>query len=232
MHLATQDRSHTSLWPLPLSIALLFLGAVHLAWWLSMQHGYIPACVPYWDGCVSISRAARHGVGNAVFRLAVIPCALLHALNWWLAAGWLKRWDQKGDASATAMLVLGTLSAFALAVYASFLGTEGDIYRFLRRYGVVVYFGFGFLAQLTFLLMAKRRGKLPKGIGAAMLSVCAAMLALGLSNVAAGAILSDAGLRDRWENALEWQLGLLLVAWFVLQSVLWKRARFAVALVR
>jgi hypothetical protein len=33
-------------------------------------------------------------------------------------------------------------------------------------------------------------------------------------------------------NALEWQLGLLLVAWFVLQSLLWKRARLGMALVR
>ena len=40
------------------------------------------------------------------------------------------------------MLALGAMSAMALAVYATFLGTEGEAYRFLRRYGVVVYFGF------------------------------------------------------------------------------------------
>lgn len=222
----------TPLWPLPLAIALLFLGAVHLAWWLSTRDGLIPACVPYWEGCVSISRAARHGVGNAVFRLAVLPCALLHALDWWLARGWLRRAENGPHAAADAMFALGALSAFALAVYATFLGTEGETYRFLRRYGVVVYFGFGFLAQLMFLRLARREGRLPKGIGAAMLVLCAAMLALGLCNVIAGATLEDAALRDRWENALEWQLGLLLVGWFLLQAVLWKRARFAMMLVR
>ncbi|WP_368563674.1 hypothetical protein [Pseudoxanthomonas sp. UTMC 1351] len=222
----------TPLWPLPLSIALLFLGAVHLAWWLSMQQGHIPACVPYWDGCTSISRAARHGLGNSLFRLAVLPCALLHGLNWWLARAWLRRPERARDVVADAMLVLGALSALALAIYTTFLGTEGEIYRFLRRYGVVVYFGFGFLAQLLFLRLARREGKLMAGIGSAMLAICVAMLALGLGNVIASLVLTDAVLKDHLENALEWQLGLLLVAWFVLQAVLWKRARFAMVIAR
>jgi hypothetical protein len=222
----------TPLWPLPLSIALLFLAAVHLAWWLSVQHGHIPACVPYWDGCTSISRAARHGLGNSLFRLAVLPCALLHALDWWLARAWLRRPVRSQDVAADAMLILGVLSALALAVYTTFLGTEGDVYRFLRRYGIVVYFGFGFLAQLLFLRLAKRENKLVAGLGGAMSGVCLAMLALGLGNVIAGLVLVDDVLKDHLENALEWQLGLLLVGWFVLQAVLWKRARFAMAVGR
>ncbi len=226
------DRSATPLWPLPLSIALLFLGAVHLAWWLSLQAGYIPACMPYWDGCVSISRAARHGLGNHLFRLAILPCALLHLLNWWVARAWLSEPGHERDAGTATMLVLGALSALALAVYATFLGTEGETYRFLRRYGVTVYFGCGYLAQLLFLRLAKRRERLTPGIGSAMLAVCAAMLALGLANVVAGATLADPALRDRWENALEWQLGLLLVAWFVLLAILWRRERFAMLLLR
>ena len=226
------ERSATPLWPLPLSIALLLLGAVHLAWWLSMQAGHIPACMPYWDGCVSISRAARHGLGNHVFRLAVLPCALLHLLNWWLARAWLRVPGPGKDVGGGLLLMLGALSALALAVYATFLGIEGEIYRFLRRYGVVVYFGFGYLAQLLFLHLASRRGKLPPGIGRTMLGVCMAMLGLGLGNVIAGAVLADPLLRDRWENALEWQLGLLMVVWFALLAWLWKRDGFAMLLLR
>lgn len=227
----SDSHQSTPLWPLPLSIALLFLGAVHLAWWLSVQTGHIPACMPYWDGCTSISRAARHGLGNSLFRLAVLPCALLHALNWWLARAWLRRPALAQDLLADTMLALGAFSALALAVYATFLGTEGEAYRFLRRYGVVVYFGFGFLAQLLFLRLAKRQEKLMVGLGAVMLGICAAMLALGVGNVIAGLVVTDAVSKDHWENALEWQLGLLLVAWFVLQAVLWKRARFGMVLV-
>ena len=225
-------RSATPLWPLPLSIGLLFLGAVHLAWWLSVQAGYIPACIPYWEGCVSISRAARHGVGNHLFRLAVLPCATLHLFNWWLSRAWLRAGSGGRDRAGAVLLGLGASSALALAVYATFLGTEGETYRFLRRYGVVVYFGCGYLAQLVFMRLATQRGKLTPGIGRAMLAVCVAMLGLGVGNILAGLAVADPLLRDRWENAFEWQLGLLLVAWFMLQALLWKRAGFAMVLPR
>lgn len=225
-----RDLPPTPLWPLPLSIALLFLGAVHLAWWLSIKADYIPACVPYWDGCVSISRAARHGLGNHLFRLAVLPCATLHLLTWWLACAWLREPGGGTGRAGAALLMLGTASALALAVYAAFLGTDGETYRFLRRYGVVVYFGCGYLAQLLFMRLAKRRGKLAPGVAGAMLAVCVAMLGLGLASVVTGLALTDPALKDRWENAFEWQLGLLLVGWFVLLAILWKRDGFAMAL--
>src|SRR5690606_26929280 len=131
------------LWPLPLAVALLFAVAAHVALWLSIRDGWIEGCVPYLEGCTSISRAARHGLGNHVFRLMVLPCAALVGLHWWLAARWLGR----GGAVAW----LGAVAALALAVYATFLGTDGEAYRFMRRYGVVCFFGFGYLAQLGFL---------------------------------------------------------------------------------
>ena len=65
------------LWPLPLAIAALFTVAAHVALWLSIRDGYVEACVPVLEGCASISRAARHGLGNHVFRLMVLPCAML-----------------------------------------------------------------------------------------------------------------------------------------------------------
>ena len=76
------DDARLPLWPLPLLIAVLFLVAAHAAYLLSIQAGHVPACMPYMEGCVSISRAARHGLGNHLFRMLVIPCAVLHALVW------------------------------------------------------------------------------------------------------------------------------------------------------
>lgn len=222
-----------ALWPLPLFIALVFLGAVHLAWWLSLQAGYIPACNPYWEGCTSVSRAARHGLGNHLFRLAVLPCALLHALNWWLATVWLREGEvPMRRTEPNLLLMLGLLSALALALYATFLGTEGETYRFLRRYGVVLYFGCGFLAQLLFMRLAMRGGRLQGGLARGMQGICVAMLALGVMNVAASAFVADADLRDRIENVLEWQLGLLLVGWFILQALCWRRDGYALVLLR
>lgn len=216
------DDARLPLWPLPLLIALLFLVAAHAAYLLSIQAGHVPACVPYLEGCVSISRAARHGLGNHLFRLLVIPCAVLHALVWLLAHRWLRggRW----------MVVLGVVSAIALAVYATFLGTEGEAYRFLRRYGVVVYFGFGYLAQLALMRRATRMGALPAGVIATQAWIAAAMLGLGLANVVAGLAVADPAARDRWENVFEWWLGLLMVGWYAVLACGWKRHGLALEL--
>ncbi len=216
------DDPRMPLWPLPLLIALLFLVAAHAAYLLSIQAGHVPACVPYLEGCVSISRAARHGDGNHLFRLLVIPCAVLHALVWWLARHWLR--------GGRLMLVLGVMSAIALAVYATFLGTEGEAYRFLRRYGVVVYFGFGYLAQLALMRRASRSDALPTRVIAWMSWIAAAMLGLGIANVVAGLAVSDPVAKDRWENIFEWWLGLLMVGWYGVLAWGWRRRSIAVVL--
>lgn len=178
--------------------------------------------MPYIDGCVSISRAARHGWGNHLFQLLVIPCAVLHALAWWLARHWLR--------GGRAMVVLGVMSALALAVYATFLGTEGEAYRFLRRYGVVVYFGFGYLAQLALMRRAAATKALPAGIVVAMSWISIAMLGLGVANVVAGVVVDDPSAKDRWENIFEWWLGLLMVGWHAVLAYGWKRQGLALEL--
>ena len=228
--MAMRERGFTPLWPLPLTAALLLLAATHLALWLSIQAGHVPACVPYWEGCTSISRAARHGLGNHLFRLLVIPCAVLHGATWWLAGRWLRNDD--GNAATYWMLALGLFSASALAIYATFLGTDGEVYGFLRRYGVTVYFGFGFLAQLLLMRRARVLRRMPPVLLTGMALVCVAMLGLGVGNVIAGALVVEDSLRDRIENALEWQLGLLLVGWHLLLARGWWREQFGLRLYR
>ena len=205
------------LWPLPVAIAVLFTAAAHLGLWLSIRDGYVQACIPVLEGCTSISRAGRHGLANHVFRLLVLPCALLVGVHWWLVARWLGRgWRD--------VAWLGGVAAIALAVYATFLGSEGEAYRFLRRYGVVCFFGFGYLAQLRFLRGAGE-DVATRGIVRAMIVVSAMMLLLGVGSVAATAMVDDAWLKDRIENALEWQLGWLLAAWYLLHAAWWRRQR-------
>jgi len=215
-------RNAMPLWPLPLAIAAMMVAAAHLAWWLSVRDGHVPFCVPYVEGCTSISRVARHGFGFHVFKLLMLPCALLVGLHWWTAARWLR-------AGGGAVMALGVIGAVALAVYTTFLGSEGETYRFLRRYGVVVFFGCSYLAQVLFLRATRNAGRAGTGgIAGAMVAVCAAMLLLGVGNTIMKASVADAGLADRIENTLEWHLGILLVAWFALQALLWRRSRYGI----
>lgn len=222
------SRAPVPLWPLPLAIATTLVVATHLAWWVSMQAGYVPHCIPYLEGCTSISRAARHGLGNHLFRLMVLPCALAVFIHWWLAGRWL---GMRGGNGAM-MLLLGAIGALALAVYSTFLGTEGEAYRFLRRYGVVVYFGCSYLAQLLFLRRARLTGPMDPLAGISMLAICVAMLVLGLVHVVVAAMIGGSGLQDRLENVFEWHLGVLLVCWFLAHAWLWWREGYALATIR
>ncbi|GGK04712.1 hypothetical protein [Luteimonas terricola] len=227
--LADPQRATFPVWPLPLAIAALLVVAVHLAWGLSVRDGHVPACIPYLEGCTSISRAARHGLGNHVFRLMVLPCTALLALHWWSSARWLAlRGALRGGGW---LLALGVAAAVALAVYATFLGTEGAAYRFMRRYGVIAYFGASYLAQLLFLRMGRAVDAPGGRLQTAMVAICGLMLALGVGNVAASALVADPLLKDRIENVLEWQLGVFLVAWYLLQAWLWHRSGYRLGLV-
>jgi hypothetical protein len=71
---------------------LLPMVAAHAAYLLNVHEGAGLAaefvCMPYLDGCVSISRAARSGSGLTLFRALMLPSALLLFLVE-LRADWL-----------------------------------------------------------------------------------------------------------------------------------------------
>ena len=203
-------------WLLPVACAVVPAIAVHVAWWLSRAAGYIPDCIPHFEGCTSISRAARHGAANAAFKALMVPAAALQALNWALAARWLADRTATREAGR-GLLPLGLVAGVALAVYATFLGTEGALYGWLRRYGITFYFAATFLAMLVFLRSLRAHALAPRAAGA-MAWLCAGMLALGLANVIAPVFGTDDVLRERVRDALEWQLGSLFSVWFLVQA--------------
>jgi hypothetical protein len=214
------------LWPLPLLVALLPLLAAHLAYALSIGEGHVPACVPYLEGCTSISRAARHGLGNQLFRLLMLPCALLLALHWLATRAWLAQ--RSGDAQlARSLYLLAPFAGLALATYVAFLGSEGEVYRFLRRYGAQLYFAAVYLAQLVALRHWRRQQGRWDGSGGTWLCISILMLGLGLGYTAVANSVEDAELKDRMEDLLEWHIGLLMTAWYLLLARVWQRERFA-----
>lgn len=207
------------LWPLPLLCALLPFVAAHLAWWLSIEQGLIAACNPYLDGCVSISRAARHGLGNQLFRMMVLPAAALQALCWLAATLWLR---QHGD-RVRVLPWLGLVAGAFLALYATFLGSEGRVYELLRRYGIYLYFGNTYLALLFTLQILSRRPK--PHVHRPLLVVAVGFMAVGLTSIGASYVVTSEALRNQWENVLEWHLGLWLTALFATLAWHWRRER-------
>ena len=83
--------------------------------------------------------------------------------------------------------------------------------------------GFGYLAQLALMRRASRTEALPTRVITWMSWIAAAMLGLGIANVVAGLVVSDPAAKDRWENIFEWWLGLLMVGWYVVLAMGWRR---------
>jgi hypothetical protein len=211
-------------WLPPFAGALLAFVAMHAAWLLSRSAGLVPDCIPHIEGCTSVSRAARQGAGNLAFKALMIPAALAQARAWAVAARWVA--DRGGEPRG--LVPLGLVANVALVVYATFLGTEGDVYGWLRRYGITFYFAGSFCAMLV--LIRQLRSVVPgSGLARAMLWTCAAMLVLGLSNVLAQLLGADADLRERVRDALEWQLVTLFTAWFLMMAGILRGSRGATA---
>ena len=217
------------LWPLPLVAGLLPALASLLALWLSSSAGLVPGCNPFVEGCTSISRAARHGLGNHFFRAMVLPAAALQAVTWVLVAMWLR---QHGRRSWRALLAIALVAPAALILYGSFLGTEGTLHRLLRQYGTVLYFGLTCVAMLLTgralaRLSAAGTLPLPALLERALLVLFVVLVGLGVFNAFAGWMFDEIT-KDRVQNVSEWWGSLVLTLVFVVLALVWRRQRLRV----
>lgn len=187
-------------------------------------------CNPYWDGCVSISRAARSGPGLQLFRLVMIPVAVLLLVCWNDVRSWLNGLDACSIRRSRVIFVLGALGAVFLVSYVTALGSEGEWYRWMRRYGVTVYFGGTALAQLLLVwTLWPQRRKLASGAlirPVALLTVLVSLQwALGVLSVFKRLFVYNPDLMDRIENVIEWSFALPMALAFLVVAVLFARSR-------
>jgi Na+-transporting NADH:ubiquinone oxidoreductase subunit NqrE len=231
--LPTREPAALPLWPMALLAGLLPLVATVLAASLSMQQGLVPACNPFWDGCTSISRAARYELPNILFRALMLPAATLQALVWVAVARWLMQCGAAGRGVAW-IAPLGVVAGIALVVYGSFLGTEGLIYRWLRQYGTVAYFGFTCLnllltGNVVQALVRVRRLFMPRGLEHAMVALASTLVLLGVGNAIVAAAFGEP-LKGRVENVTEWWGALIFVFGFCAIAAMWWRERVVLRL--
>ncbi|HSW12950.1 MAG TPA: hypothetical protein VLI06_08950 [Solimonas sp.] len=211
--------------PLAWLLAILPLLAVHLAYWISLQAQLVPACIPYLEGCTSISRAARQGDALLLFRALMLPHAALLALFWLINARWCALLAPSRQVARRAMLGCGVVAAGFLALYVTTLGIDGDLYRWLRRYGINLYFSLTVLAQMFLIAIAARAEVLAPRLRRAFLGLLVLLLLLGLGSLPLQFFLAGAA-RDAAMNALEWQYALLMVLVYPLTGIAWRRSGF------
>ncbi|MEM1402514.1 MAG: hypothetical protein AAGG55_04235 [Pseudomonadota bacterium] len=216
-----------------LGSALLPFVAVHGAYWLSASTEIVPWCFPYIESCTSISATGRHAPGSFVFRGLMLPSAMLMLVLWVLHGHALKTLGASRRRS-TALIVLGAAACIGLTLYVTVLGEIGDLWRLQRKIGTVLFFSFTFLAQV--LLAASLRDAEKSSMrgarrtGQRMLRVCQLMLTIGIISVAINIASED--LHDRIEDAVEWQLALLLQLNFLLLALFWRQSNWVLAFQR
>ncbi|MCZ6868463.1 MAG: hypothetical protein O7G84_03030 [Gammaproteobacteria bacterium] len=204
--------------------ATAWIGAIG-AYLLSAADGYVPWCIPHFEGCASISAAGRHGWGYFLFKATMLPSAVFGIIYWILCAHWLYRLAGQRTRCDTALSVLGIIGALALVLYGTFLGSEGDVYQLLRRYATVLYFGFTYLAQLLLSYRARSLDAAP-GIVSAKLWLGLIMLTCGL---VLGALINLVEDDDHLENVSEWIFATLLTLYPLLTWRLWRQTAFKIS---
>jgi len=231
---ATAGRGVSLAW-IALAAGLLPFVVVHLCYFISVQADIVPGCIPYFSGCTSISAAGRHGVAYFLFKAGMIPAAVLLAAYWALCRRWLLAIGHADSTAMRAMAALGVIAAGFLILYAVFLGSKGEAYDLMRRYGVTVYFSFSALAQMVLLRELTRPGLpairlLPRRVIRGKLLVVAILLGVGLLSIPVNNFAPD---RDRAQNVIEWLFALVMCSYYLLSWWGWRasgfRARFSVA---
>jgi hypothetical protein len=201
--------------------------AIHLAWLYSMYSEVVPWCVPYVDGCYTISRAARSGDSVHLFRALMLPYTAVLAIYWLSAFRWLQLMQGSVTRATHAMRTMGVIGAVFLILYATFLGHEGVVYNWMRRYGIIVHFLFTALAQLVLTRAVMRLGfpavlhrvvRFKQVMGVIVLT-------LGVAHFATH-LIDDRGLRRMWGNIIEWNITLAITAYFLATYLLFKRTGF------
>ena len=202
---------------LPLIACLAPLIGINIAYWIGADNNVLPSCIPYLDGCTSISSTGRYPPGDRLFRAVMLPQAAVLALTWYFAALWLKALNPDSKAGTT-VLVSGVTGAFALILYVSYLASNDPFYEVMRSYGIYFYFLGTALAQLVLSLALDR-----SPVQRAMVWVTVTPFVLGIANLIQKAVL---GSLNSNENRIEWIASLLMHIWFVLLWVSWRRTRF------
>jgi len=218
---------------LPILAGIVPLLAVAGAFWIGVANEVLPSsCIPFLDGCVSISATGRTPPGSFLFRAVMLPQAILLIIVWYFSVLWLRSLDPALRRSTViAIMVSGIVGAIATIIYVTFLGTKEPIYEFMRRIGI--YFGFlgAGVAQIIIAVTLNRianalRHIQLKQLARVMTTMWLTPISLGVLNVVLKSVLEES---DQWENRIEWIVFIIMQCYFVVLYYAWRATDFAVS---
>ena len=213
---------------LAILITVLPLLASNGAFLLSAYEGLISWCMPYIDGCTTISNAGRSGDTIFYYRALVFPYSVLLLLFWVYSRKWLDLLHGHSKQATQIILWLGVLGSIGLLIYINFLGATGDIYSLMRRIGAALYFVLIPLAQSMLLyqhykVLHKSPDSLIKPkVLQYQLVIVLLMLAIAVASVF---FVVTGKNTSAIENIVEWNFSLLVNLYSAGMILIWKNYR-------
>ena len=203
------------------------IGAGTIAYIISVSTGQVDLCNPFFEGCVSISRAARKEPSLMIFRAIMIPSGVLMMLFWFFTLRWLRQTGDDKKITPRILCIIGIIGGLFLILYSTYLGTDGEIYGLLRRYGITIFFAFTYLAQLMLtrriqILGQRDKLRMSKRLYRVLVGLGATLLFLGLVSLPVQYVFY----LDSVNNIIEWNFGLLMCVYFVLYFFVWGATQF------
>jgi len=214
---------------LAILITILPFIITNLVYLLSAYEGYIPWHIPYIDGSASISKAARNGNSLFIFRATMIAYGVLLIWFWIYVRQWLRKLYGRNTVIDSTILWLGIAGALSLIIYVDFLGTTGEFNRFMRQFGILIYFICIPLAQILllrqhyYILPSLSKGTINVMFLHFQLFIILFMLLIGIIS---GAMEMMHIRTDESENIAEWNLALLMQLYFLIMIFLWKDYKY------
>ena len=106
--------------------------SVSISYLISAFLNYVPWCIPFTDGCTSISKVGRYGISFYIYKIFLIPVAILVIYFWFKI--YLEIYKN------IFLLIMSLIASIALIIYLSSLGFDGSTYRFMREVGIFFFF--------------------------------------------------------------------------------------------
>ena len=168
-------------------------------------------CYPYFDGCYSISRAARQPYSIIIFKiLMIISAGFLFFL-------WQRIFNKEKNKSP---ILIGKIGSLFLVIYVIALGNDGFIYEFMRRIGVFIFYIFTLTSQWIFTFSQSiKRTKFSININLLKFTSFSQILLFILATPFFLIIKNDGSI----ENIFEWWITLFITIWFFVNFLYYKK---------
>ena len=181
--------------------------------------------IPYIDGSLSISRAARTYPSYLLFKPGMIITAIILIQYWILNNNLFKKIDDFSKKNRS-FLFFGIGSAVFLILHSILLGInfETDLYKFLRRFVLLGFIIFELIAQTILVLnIVKIKSKILEFINVKILTLKIILVSVLVITAILSAPILNSYEHTHFKHALEWNYFLGIVTFYLLTFLFWKK---------